>query len=193
VATKLKDVAREAGVSPTTVSLVLNQRTSGVRISEATRQRVRGVAQELNYSPNCVARALRTAKTYTVGVVSFDVSDPMATACALQLDRELAGHGYRTTVGDARHDAIQAIDHVQDFLTSRADGIVLLASSYRPDANILVQMQRQRGVPIICMFRDLSEGGIQSFVVNYRRGARDITKHLLEIGYQRVWNNQSSR
>ncbi len=145
-----------------------------------------GVAQELNYSPNRVARALRTAKTYTVGVVSFDVSDPMATASASQLERELAGHGYRTTVGDARHDAIHAIDHVRDFLTSGADGIALLASSYRPDANRLVEMQRQRGVPIVCMFRDLSEGGIQSFVVDYRRGARDITKHLLEVGYHRI-------
>lgn len=183
--TTLKDVARRAEVSPGTASRVLNQRTAGVRISEATRQRVLEAARELEYSPNRVARALRMQKTYTVGIVSFDVNDPMANAYSSLIDRHLAAYGYRTTVGDAQHDAKRAMEHVQYFLSAKVDGVVLIASSYVLDAANLVEMQGRSGVPIVCALRDMSEGGIPSFVADYRAGARQMTQHLLSTGYRR--------
>lgn len=182
----LADVAKRAGVSPSTASRVLNQRTSGVRISNATRQRILQVARELNYSPNPVARALRMKKTNTVGIVSFDVNDPIAIAYASSIDRHLVASGYRTIVGDARNDAGTAMEHVDYFLFARVDGIVLLASSYRPDAAALVELGSNRGVPIVCALRDLSAAGVQSFVADYRQGTREITRHLLTVGYRRL-------
>lgn len=182
----LADVAKRAGVSPSTASRVLNQRTSGVRISDATRQRILQAAHELNYLPNPVARALRMQKTNTVGIVSFDVNDPMAIAYASSIDRHLVASGYRTIVGDARNDASTAMQHVDYFLSARVDGIVLVASSYVPDAATLVELESNYGLPIVCALRDLSGEGIQSFVANYREGTRDITRYILSIGYRRL-------
>jgi LacI family transcriptional regulator len=180
----LADVAKRSGVSPSTASRVLNQRTSGVRISNATRQRILQAARELNYTPNPVARALRMQRTNTVGIVSFDVNDPMAIAYASSIDRYLVTSGYRTIVGDARNDAATAMEHVDYFLSARVDGIVLLASSYLPDAVTLVELESNYGLPIVCALRDLSTEGIQSFVTNYAEGTRDITRYLLSIGYR---------
>jgi len=182
----LADVAKRAGVSPSTASRVLNQRTSSVRISNATRQRILQAARELNYSPNPVARALRMQRTNTVGIVSFDVNDPMAIAYASSIDRHLVASGYRTIVSDARNDAGTAMEHVDYFLSARVDGIVLLASSYRPDAATLVGLESNYEVPIVCALRDQSADGIQSFVADYREGTREITLHLLSVGYRRL-------
>ena len=69
----IKDVAHRAGVSPTTVSLVLTGQTKA-RIPESTRERVRAVAADLGYVPNSVARSLRTKRTQTIGIVSDQIA-----------------------------------------------------------------------------------------------------------------------
>jgi DNA-binding LacI/PurR family transcriptional regulator len=186
MAAKLKDVARLASVSPSTVSLVLNQRASQIQISEATRQRVFQAAIDLNYSPNRAARALRMQKTYTIGIVSFDTNDPMANAYAAAIDRRLSPSGYRTIVTDAQHDANRAWEHIKYFLATHADGIILLASSYVPDAASLAKAQADHNIPFVCALRDLSPAGIHSVVVDYRSGAHAAARHLIEVGCRRI-------
>jgi LacI family transcriptional regulator, galactose operon repressor len=186
MAAKLKDVARVAGVSPATVSQVLNQRTRSIRISDATCERVLQAARQLDYSPNQAARALRLHKTYSAGIVSFDVNDPMAAARASHIDRQLAAHGYRIMTADAHHDDRLAMQLVRHFLTSRVDGIVLLASSYRPDIVELREIRTRHSLPIACVGRDLSQAGIQSFAVDYQAGARCAAELLLQSGYRRI-------
>ena len=186
MAAKLKDVASLAGVSPATVSQVLNQRARNIRISDATRERVLQAAHQLNYSPNQAARALRLHKTYSAGIVSFDVNDPMASARSSHIDRHLTAHGYRTMIADAHHDGRLAMQLARHFLTSRVDGIVLLASSYRPDMAELCEMKARYDLPIVCVGRDLSQAGIQSFAVDYQTGARRAAELLLRSGYRRI-------
>jgi DNA-binding LacI/PurR family transcriptional regulator len=186
MAVTLKDVAEQAGVSPGTASRVMNQRKSGVRISDATRARVLQAARDLGYSPNPVARALRMQRTYALGIVSYDVNDPMAATYASTIDRCVKAFGYRTMVSDACNNAVRALEHVQYFLSARMDGVVLLASSYVPDTARLVKLQAEHTVPIVCALRDLSQGGIVSFVADYRAGARQVTRHLLSAGYRRL-------
>jgi DNA-binding LacI/PurR family transcriptional regulator len=183
---KLKDVAQRANVSPGTASRVLNRRKGGVRISDATRQRVLQAAHDLDYSPNPAARALRMQRSYTLGIVSYDVNDPMAATYASTIDRAVKTSGYRTTVSDASHDAARAMEHAHYFLSARVDGVVLLASSYVPDAARLAKLGAEHNVPVVCALRDLSQAGIPSFVADYRAGARQLTRHLLNVGYRRL-------
>ena len=77
----LKDVARAAGVSVTTVSVVLNDRRDGIRVPDATRRRVHQAAEDLGYRANVLARSLRTQQTRTIGFVSDEVTTtPFAVA-----------------------------------------------------------------------------------------------------------------
>ena len=73
----IDDVAREAGVSPSTVSRVLNNQPSAVRISASTANRVRHAAARLRYQPNAAARSLCTTQTHTVGVIAHDLVQPL--------------------------------------------------------------------------------------------------------------------
>ena len=70
----MKDIAREAGVSITTVSKILNN--VDMHISEATREKVMGLVKEYNYIPNQIAKGLRRNNSDTIGVVTYDISDP---------------------------------------------------------------------------------------------------------------------
>src|SRR6266480_4138501 len=73
---RIDDVAREAGVSTSTVSRVLNNQPSSVRISASTANRVRHAAAALRYQPNAAARSLRTTQTRTVGVIAHNLVHP---------------------------------------------------------------------------------------------------------------------
>lgn len=74
MAATMKDIAKEAGVSVTTVSKIFNERD--MNISEATKKRVREIAEKLNFVPNSVAKSLRTKNSYLIGVIIDDISDP---------------------------------------------------------------------------------------------------------------------
>ncbi len=70
----LKDIAKKAEVSTATVSYVLGNKKC--RVSEATKERIRAIAQELNYQPNQIAQSLKSGKTYTIGLIVADISNP---------------------------------------------------------------------------------------------------------------------
>ena len=182
---KLKDIAREVGVSIGTASLVLNSRKSKVPISQATRQRVLEAAERLGYKPNWAARGLRMKRTHTVGIVSYDNDDPLAISISSRLDQLLLDRGYRTVVGDAKHSAERAKLHMEDFAASGADALVLLASSYTLDKRSLSPFTDEDR-PIVCIGRDMSASGIYSLMVDNKAGARLAALHLLQLGYRRI-------
>ncbi len=185
MAITLKDVAQKAGVAPSTVSLVLNAGKSNVPISEKTRARVSQAAKELGYRPNPAARGLRLNRTHTVGVVSYDINDPMAIVITSKLDLLLADSGYRTVVGDAMHNDKRAGRHIKEFAATKVDGMVLLSSSWAIDKKALTEAVGTN-FPIVSIGKDLSDKGIQSFRVDNWLGARMAVEHLLSLGRQSI-------
>jgi LacI family transcriptional regulator len=77
--TTIRDMAKESGFSPTTVSLVLNKAPLACSIPVATKKRIEETAKKLGYRPNLFARSLRSKRTHTVGVMVFDMTDPYCT------------------------------------------------------------------------------------------------------------------
>ena len=75
----IREIARESGFSVSAVSLVLNNAPLAQYIPEQTKKRIQGVAQKLGYRPNQLARALRSQRTTTVGLMVFDIKDPYCT------------------------------------------------------------------------------------------------------------------
>ncbi|MGB4373848.1 MAG: LacI family DNA-binding transcriptional regulator, partial [Halanaerobiales bacterium] len=91
----IKDIANEAGVSITTVSRVLNNRED---VNEKTREKVLKIIEKYNYNPNSVARSLVMNKTYTIGLIVPDISNPFFAEIARAVDDELRGYGYSVLV-----------------------------------------------------------------------------------------------
>jgi len=181
----LKDIAEFAGVSSATASQVLNNRPNNIRVSDTTRKKIFQAAKKLNYRPNISARGLRMHKTHTVGIVSYDTNDLLAIAVSSQIDRMFFSKGYRTIVGDAQHDSQRASQHIDDFVATRVDGILLLASSYKPDPEMLSNL-RESKLPVVCVGRDLSGAGVQSYMTDNRLGTKLLTAHLISLGYRKI-------
>jgi len=178
------DVAREAGVSRTTVSFVLNNVTS-ISISDATRQRVMEAAQKLNYHPDASGRRLVTGKSSAIGLVlrqSYDqiFSDAFLLQVMLGIDHAISQHGFNLLLKplDPNHqngyDQLISENHV--------DGIIL--SGPRQDDTEIIK-RYENGFPIVLMGQ-LSNSNIPFVDINAYEGAAIATRHLIELGHRRI-------
>ncbi len=89
----LKDIAREVGVSVALVSYVLNNRFEN-RINKDVAEKIRNTAQKLQYRPNQIAKSLKTNKTFTIGLIVADISNPFSSSLARIIEDEGAKYGY---------------------------------------------------------------------------------------------------
>jgi LacI family transcriptional regulator len=178
----MRDVAMAAGVSPTTVSFVINGQT-GVSIPEATRRRVWAAVERLGYRPNAAARHLRTRRSQSLGFVTSGLGDAHLASDFILGAQEAAWLGERlltvvTTDGDPRADAAA----LETLLARRVDGIiyattthrtVALPGSARDVATVLLNcVATDRSLPSVTL-DDVVDGRVATEVL-LRRGHRRI-------------------
>ena len=168
----LTDVAQAAGVSPTTVSSVLNNRGY---LSEATKLRVAQAIEELGYRPNQVARALHGKSTQTVGVFGPTVALPFFGELAAELEDALAERGYRILVCNSMGRADREREYLDLLVSHRVDGII--SAGHNEDR---VDYQHIR-MPLVTVDRDLSPTVTNVRCDNLDAG-RTATRHLLGRG-----------
>ncbi|MEB2287661.1 MAG: LacI family DNA-binding transcriptional regulator [Anaerolineae bacterium] len=122
----IADVARAAGVSPGTVSRVINRRAGTVKISDATRHLVLETADRLGYSPNPFATALRTQRTGVIGAIVRDVGDPFLSMLLREIQHAARQEGVDVLFGHAEYD-LQVVGRHLAFMHSHLfDGLLLL-------------------------------------------------------------------
>jgi DNA-binding LacI/PurR family transcriptional regulator len=121
---RIADVAAKAGVSNTTVSLVLSNKAAQYRISEALAERVRLVAAELDYTPNMVARGLRAQSTNTVGIVALGKQDPYAYMFIEAIEEEAQRQGLSTFIGYSGREPELLGRRIGQLLDWRVSGII---------------------------------------------------------------------
>jgi len=180
-----QDVAELAGVSRTTVSLILNE-VPGVQISEETRRRVLAAARKLNYYPNAAARSLASRRTQTIGLVLCQSPDRIFADAFLP--EVLRGIGDITRERDFRV-LLQSVDDVtkEDAYINlvrgkQIDGIIL--SGPRSDDRQLLQLKKD-GFPIV-LLGQLKGSGINFVDVDNVGGAKMAVEHLIRLGHQRI-------
>ena len=100
----LKDIAKEVGVSTALVSYVLNNLKEG-RISKEIALRIREVAHQLNYRPNQIAKSLKTSKTFTLGLIVADISNPFSSTLARIVEDEANKFNYTVIFGSSSREA----------------------------------------------------------------------------------------
>jgi LacI family transcriptional regulator len=136
MATRMKDIAADLGVSLMTVSKALRLHSD---ISEETRERVLQRARELHYHPNLIARGLVTRKSYLVGVVIPDLMHSFFAEVAKGLSQRLSPHGYQAVLTDSDDDPELETRQIEALLTRHVDGLVIASTqddwqSRMPDA-----------------------------------------------------------
>jgi DNA-binding LacI/PurR family transcriptional regulator len=178
------DVARIAGVSRTTVSLVLNG-AKDVRIREATRQRVFAAAEQLNYHPNISGRRLASGKSYTLGLVLRQ--NPDQVFADMFLLKVLLGVEHASEQANFRVLLKPLAPDNPDGYTgliheNHVDGIIL--SGPRQD-DLAILRVHQQGFPVILMGQ-LPGCDIPFVDVDAIAGARTATQHLIDLGHTRI-------
>lgn len=180
----LKDVARRAGVSVTTASVVLNDKREGVRVTDATRQKVQAAAGALGYAPNNVARGLRTRSSRTIGFVSDDVTTtPFAVSMLAAAQEEASRHDHLLFVVQLGEDAPDEVRRrAVDLLhQQQATGVVYATMYHRI-------VTPPPGLPARTVFLNAqaASGNHVSIVPDDYQGAHDAVSELLVHGHRRI-------
>lgn len=170
------DVAREAGVAPSTVSRAFSRPG---RVNAETAERIRTVAAELGYRANPQARALSTRTTSMIAVMLADIANPVFYEVVRGAEAAAGEAGYAMVLADARESAGRERD-VLDRVLPAVDGVVLTSS--RMSDTAIRQVAKVK--PTVVLNRVV--GGLPSVVTDHARGMRRAAEHLVELGHTEI-------
>jgi LacI family transcriptional regulator len=174
------DVARIANVSLSTVSHVVN----GTRpVSAATRYKVQLAIAETGYEPHGVARALRRARTDTVGLVVSDTGQPVFAEMVRGIEHEARAAGFTLLLANSAEDVQREAESIQALRERRVDG--LLVAQVAGSDHSLVDQMRQLRTPLVLIDR-LTAPGVDQVGVENHEPMRQLVGHLIGRGHQRV-------
>jgi LacI family transcriptional regulator len=180
-AVTIKDVAREAGVSKSTVSLVLQD---SPLIRPDTAERVRGAAEKLGYVYNRQAADLRRKASNIIGVVINDLGNPFFSELLVGMERRLVDAGYICLIAhtDERLDIQEKV--LASMREHHAAGLVLCPAFNTPES--LRTTVQAWGIPLLIVARSLGKGAYDYVGSDYETGVRLATEHLIEQGHKRI-------
>lgn len=177
------DVASAAGVSQSTVSRVLNNKSTHL-ISQQTIEAVRAAAAELGYRPNPIARALRLQRTHLLGLIVREIADPFFAEFIDELSKQAHVLGYQVLLGHAHGDAQEGLAVTELFSDQHCDGILVLGD-LRDDEAALQEMLRDHPA-VVALCRGSARAAIPTINTNNSQGMRLVLDHLVGLGHRRL-------
>lgn len=181
----LLDVARASGVSPTSVSLVLNEAPLSRYISAKTKQKITEAAARLGYRPDMFARSLRSQRSHTVGVLVIDLADPFCTLILQGIERTLLPTTYLPIVMDAQNQPQQLERYLEMMIERRVEGLITVANWLLFDITLLEEIDDRR-IPTVVVGRDLESPTVNSVLVDNDAGGYAALQHLYELGHREI-------
>lgn len=174
----IKDVAREAGVSISTVSNALND---SPLVSEDTRNKIIEVAERIKYVPNMNGKLLKARKSMTIGFFSSSVSGHYFYLLVDSLFKECRKRGYGLNVIISRDKKLL----LSNILSKNFDGIIIFDSERVGDHEIDLITQHQ--IKTVFLDREIKSKDISSVVFDSYKSGYDITKYLINMGHKRIY------
>ncbi|KIL52137.1 LacI family DNA-binding transcriptional regulator [Jeotgalibacillus soli] len=175
----IKDIAKLANVSHTTVSRALN---NSPLIKEPTKRKILDIASQLNYTPNYNAKSLVMQKSHTIGLFFSTISDGTSTSFLAD-----AIKGVNSVISEDYNLFVRGIDDYEDFSSinsKRYDGIILMSQS---DAdNAFIYHVREKNIPLVVLNRQLEDRTIINILSNDREGSHHAVNYLIKCGHQKI-------
>lgn len=172
-------VAARAGVSSSTVSRILN---STAIVSGAKKEAVDEAIAALGFVPNPVARGLAGGRTLSIGVVTQAIDSPFYGAALRGIENELDPAGYSPLFVSGHWNAATETRCMEVLLSRRVDGIIVLTGRLSDQS----LKNYARSLPVVVTGRTLKAPGLVGFNFDNFTGARLATKHLIDLGHQRI-------
>jgi LacI family transcriptional regulator len=178
----LRDVAAAAGVHPATASRALNPSTR-LLVSEDTAQRVLAAASRLGYSPNPVARSLRTRRSDSIGVLIPDLNNPLFPPMVRGVEDRLAQRGYVALIGNTDGDERRERMVFDQMRARHVDGFVLATATLR---HPILDEAAEADLPVVLMNRTAAGYPFSSVSADNRAGARAAVGYIASLGHIRI-------
>ena len=184
----IKDIARELGISPSTVSRALKDHPD---ISPETKKAVNELAEKLNYQPNIVALSLRQSKTNTIGVIIPELVHFFFSTVISGIEDVAYSAGYNVIISQSNESLEREKTDIKALFNSRVDGMLISVSretnNFDHIDNILA-----KGVPMVFFDRVYDNPNSSKIIVDDLSGAKEATAHLIEQGCQHIAHLEGS-
>jgi LacI family transcriptional regulator len=178
----IRDVARAAKVHPGTVSRALNEETRDL-VNQDTADRVLRAAERLGYRPNRIARGLKTSRSYTIGVLIPDITNPLFPPILRGIEDRLGAAGYTSLIVNTDNDAERERTHLEAMGARQVDGFI--AATARLDRELLDEIATV-GKPLVLVNRSLEDRSVPAVTVNDRHGIWLAVQHVVALGHERI-------
>jgi len=172
----LKAVAQHLGLTPGTVSAVLNDSPSARSIPQETKNRIRAAAKELNYRPNFFARTLRNKRTYTIGVIAEEIGDSYSSPIISGIEEYLRKRDYFFLTVVHRHDQALLSRYSQMLSERGVEGIITVDTT----------VQEAPMLPTVAIAGHKRLKGVTNIVLDHERAAVLALNHLKDLGHERI-------
>jgi len=172
----LKAVAQHLGLTPGTVSAVLNDSPSARSIPQETKNRIHAAAKELNYRPNFFARTLRNKRTYTIGVIAEEIGDSYSSPIISGIEQYLRSRDYFFLTVVHRHDSALLSRYSQLLSERGVEGIITVDTT----------VQESPMLPTVAIAGHRKLKGVTNIVLDHERAAVLALNHLKELRHERI-------
>lgn len=176
VVVTLKAVAEHVGLSPGTVSAVLNDAPSARAIPEQTKARIHAAARELNYRPNFFARTLRRKRTFTIGVIAEEIGDAYSSGVISGVEACLRQKNYFFLTVVHRHDPALLRQYADLLIERGVEGFIAVD----------MQLEIPPALPTVVVAGHRELEGVTNIVLDHDRAVAAALQHLVELGHSKI-------
>jgi len=176
----IKDIAKLAGISPSTVSRVVNERQY---VKPEIRERVLALVKETGYVPNNAARSMVLRRTFTVGIVIPDTFNMFQRQLFSTIEHNLESFGYRTSFFFVKWEPESELRCLRRLKGEKLDGIIMVHEIRHPD---YYEYLSRAALPVVLCTFDNNEHSFHSIHVDEEVGAMAATRHLIDLGHRRI-------
>lgn len=179
---KMKDIAKELGLSIATVSRVVNGHSN---VNEETKKRVEKFIKEKNYTPNMIAQNLSKMENKTIALLVPNISNPFFASLVNCICKNFNSGGYQIALYNTVESLEQEKEAIKNILGHRIAGVIAILIAGEYEVNPLEPLLRQR-IPVYLIDREFENSKLPGVFIDNYGGAYNITKKLLEKGHRDI-------
>ena len=177
---RIKDIAREAGVSTATVSHVINKTKY---VSDETREKVERAIERFNYHPNAHAQMLALGRSNMIGLLVSDISNPFFPEIVKSIEAAVFAAGFHLLLLNTNYQPERAIEYVRRLLQMKVAGIILMIAEF--DRSLIDEFKNKKTSVV---FHDLGVVGekMSNIILDYAVGIDEAVQHLVSLGHSKI-------
>lgn len=179
----IKDVAQHVGVSIALVSYVLNGRAKEKQVGDEIAEKIRQAAVDLNYTPNQIAKSLKTRRTHTIGLVVADINYRFSSGITRAIEAEAKRKNFTVIYGSS-NESKEKFDEVVNVLVNRqVDGLILVPVEHSEPT---IRNLQRSSIPFILVDRNFPDISATSISLDNYKAAFDSVSYLIKMGHNRI-------